>query len=221
MAAHRAGAGLSSRPCTRRRGMGVACRGGGRDTPPPRAWPTCGAGRAAPVVVELFEVAQVEAVGFRHDFIGTEHVLLALLNRDDDAGRALRELGLDVASVRCDVRRIVGEGPAPETVFDADALAAIGVDLDAVRERIEASFGEGALERARRGEGTCRGAAAFGLSPRLKRAMESARCAADRRGEQLSAAQVLVALASQADTVAARILDARGISLSQIRAALG
>jgi ATP-dependent Clp protease ATP-binding subunit ClpA len=175
----------------------------------------------APVIGELFGVAQVEAVAFRHDSVGTEHVLLALLQRDDDAGRALRELGLDVASVRCDVRGIVGEGPAPETVFDADALAAIGVDLDAVRERIEATFGEGALERARRGEGRCRGAAAFGLSPRLKRAIESARCAADERGEQLSAVHVLVGLASEADTVAARILDAHGISLSQIRAALG
>jgi len=124
----------------------------------------------APVVGDLFATAQVEAIAFRHDVIGTEHVLLAILGRDDQAGRVLRDLGLDVASVRNDVRRLVGEGPAPETAFDAEALAAIGVDLAAVRERVEATFGEGSLERARRGEGHCRGAA-FGVSPRLKRAL--------------------------------------------------
>jgi ATP-dependent Clp protease ATP-binding subunit ClpA len=175
----------------------------------------------APVVGELFAAAEVEASAFRHDFVGTEHVLLGLANRDDAAGRALRELGLDVASVRCDVRRIVGVGPPPETVFDADALAAIGVDLDAVRERAEATFGEGSLERARRAEAGCIGAGAFGVSPRLKQALESARSMAAGSGEELSAAHVLIGLARQRDSVAASILDARAISPSHIVAALG
>ena len=100
----------------------------------------------APIVGELFAGARTEAINFRHDYIGTEHVLLALVARDDRAGRVLRGLGLDASSVRNGVRRIVGEGPRPETMFDADALAAIGVDLDAVRSRIEATFGEGSLE---------------------------------------------------------------------------
>jgi ATP-dependent Clp protease ATP-binding subunit ClpA len=174
----------------------------------------------APVVGELFAAAQVEAAAFRHDFIGTEHVLLALLGRDDEVGRLLRDLGLDVASVRADVRRIVGEGPPPETAFDANALASIGVDLDAVRERVEASFGEGSLERARRGEGRCGGAAAFGVSPRLKQALESARRMAAERHEEPSAADVLIGLAQQRDAVAWRILDGHGISPSRITAAL-
>ena len=70
----------------------------------------------APIVSELFAAAQVEAIAFRHDFIGTEHVLLALLARDDQVGRALRKLGLDLAGVREDVRGIVGQGPPPDTV---------------------------------------------------------------------------------------------------------
>ena len=171
----------------------------------------------APVVGDLFATAQVEAIAFRHDVIGTEHVLLAILGRDDQAGRVLRDLGLDVASVRNDVRRLVGEGP--EAMFDAEALAAIGIDLAAVRERVEATFGEGSLERARRGEGHCRGAA-FGVSPRLKRALESARDAAADGGEELSAAHVLVAIAQGRDALAARILDAHGISPAHISAAL-
>jgi ATP-dependent Clp protease ATP-binding subunit ClpA len=175
----------------------------------------------SPLVAELFAAAQVEAIAFRHDFIGTEHVLLALLKRDDEAGRALRELGLDIPAVRCDVRRLVGDGPAPETVFDADALARVGVDLDAVRERVEASFGEGALERARRGQGRCGGGTAFGVSPRLKRALESARCNAAESHDEVTATHVLIGIARQRDSAAARILDSHGASLLRITAAFG
>jgi len=175
----------------------------------------------APVVAELFAAAQVEAIAFRHDFIGTEHVLLALLKRDDEVGRALRELGLDIPSVRRDVQRLVGAGPAPETVFDGDALARVGVDLDAVRERVEATFGEGALERAGRAGGRCGGGTAFGVSPRLKRALESARCDAAERHEEPAAADVLIGMARQRDSVAARILDSHGATLSRVIAAFG
>ena len=175
----------------------------------------------APLVAELFAAAQVEAIAFRHDFIGTEHVLLALLKREDEVGRALRDLGLDTRAVRCDVRRLVGDGPAPETVFDADALARVGVDLDAVRERVEATFGEGALERARRGQGRCGGGTAFGVSPHLKRALESARCNAAGSHDNVTATHVLIGIARQRDSVAARILDSHGASLLRITAAFG
>lgn len=173
----------------------------------------------APVVGELFALAEEEAVAFRHDFIGTEHVLLALVAREDQVGRALRDLGLDVACVREDVRRIVGEGPRPETVFDADALAAIGVDLDAVRSRIEATFGEGSLERARRRQGTC-GAAGFGVSPRLKQALELARDAAPA-GADVAAADIAIAVAQQRASVGAQILEERNVRPERLRAALG
>lgn len=173
----------------------------------------------APVIAELFEAAQAEAIAFRHSFIGTEHVLLALLGRTDEAGRALRQLGLDAGGVRADVRRIVGEGPRPEEVFDADALRAIGIDLDVVRERVEAEFGGGALERARQRRGTC-GGAAFGVSPRLKRALERAQREVAARDADLSAATVALGLAQQRDSVAARILDVHGISPERLCAAL-
>jgi hypothetical protein len=68
----------------------------------------------APVVGEVFAAAQVETVAFRHDYIGTEHVLLALVGRDDETGRTLRGFGLTLACVRADTRRIVGEGPVPK-----------------------------------------------------------------------------------------------------------
>jgi ATP-dependent Clp protease ATP-binding subunit ClpA len=172
----------------------------------------------APIVEEVFAKAQVEAIAYRHDFVGTGHVLLALFEREDEVGGALRALGLDVADVREDVRRIVGEGPRPEAVFDAGALAGIGVDLDAVRARTEATFGEGSLERAGRRRGFC-GAGGFGVSPRLKQALELARNAAPD-GTDVTVASIALGLARQRGSVAARILGAHGVSPERLQAAL-
>lgn len=55
--------------------------------------------------------AQEEARRLNHDYLGTEHLLLALLrDRHGAAGRALRKLGLSVQDVRSDVKRIIGLG---------------------------------------------------------------------------------------------------------------
>jgi ATP-dependent Clp protease ATP-binding subunit ClpC len=53
--------------------------------------------------------AQEEARRLRHDYIGTEHLLLGLL-ADDVAGRALRGLGVTTEHVRADVAKIIGWG---------------------------------------------------------------------------------------------------------------
>jgi hypothetical protein len=95
----------------------------------------------AAVVGELFAAAQHEAASLRHDSIGTEHMLLALLGRTDETARTLRGLGLELAVVRDEIHHVVGEGAVQEDVFDAEALGAIGVDLHAVRQRVEETFG--------------------------------------------------------------------------------
>jgi ATP-dependent Clp protease ATP-binding subunit ClpC len=52
---------------------------------------------------------QEEARRLRHDYIGTEHLLLGLL-ADDAAGRALRGLGVTTEHVRGEVAKIIGWG---------------------------------------------------------------------------------------------------------------
>jgi ATP-dependent Clp protease ATP-binding subunit ClpA len=173
----------------------------------------------SPIVAELFVAAQHCASALRHDVIGTEHVLLALVDRNDRAGRALQQLGLDAAGVRDDIRRVVGAGPEPESAFDAEALSTLGIDLNAVRERVEANFGEGALERAWRRRATCSGAS-FGVAPDLKQALERARSDAAQRDRPLTAGDVALGLAEQRDSVSARILDDHRISPARLRAAL-
>ncbi len=86
--------------------------------------------------------------------IGPVHMLYALAATDGVAARALASLGVDAAAVErelvpADPGDRVSPGPlgAGETAGDAEALAAIGIDLDEIRRRIEESFGPGALER--------------------------------------------------------------------------
>jgi ATP-dependent Clp protease ATP-binding subunit ClpA len=96
--------------------------------------------------------AQEEAKGLGHPYIGTEHLLLGLLDPGAGTGYAvLHEVGLDRERVRAAVVRIIGTGKAPTDQAplgdeDAEALQAIGIDLPAVRAKIEEVFGPGALD---------------------------------------------------------------------------
>ena len=78
-------------------------------------------------------LAQEEAVALHHGWIGTEHLLLGVLRTDGDGARLLAGFGVGAAGIRDDVVRIVGQG---EDDIDRDALATLGIDLDAVRERV-------------------------------------------------------------------------------------
>ena len=97
--------------------------------------------RARSVAVD----AQGAARRLGHGYIGTEHILLGLLQGDGVGARVLGGLGITAAAVEREVLAEVGRGPLGEG--DAEALGAIGIDLDEVRRRVEASFGPGALSR--------------------------------------------------------------------------
>ncbi len=60
------------------------------------------------------ELAQEEARALRHNYVGTEHLLLGLLREEHGgAAHALAELGVELAPVREQVRRVVGLGDDP------------------------------------------------------------------------------------------------------------
>jgi ATP-dependent Clp protease ATP-binding subunit ClpA len=87
------------------------------------------------------------------DEIHLVHMLYGLAASDGVAARALTALGVDAAAVERELGRAGAAGGAPggdaadEGDDDAEALAAIGIDLDEIRRRIEESFGPGALRR--------------------------------------------------------------------------
>ena len=115
---------------------------------------------------QLVVQAQHNARRFGHNYIGPEHLFLSLVTADDPASALLRDLGLTPERTEAEFIRLTRSKPAgppgskapfpapagptvgPLAGLDAEALAAIGIDLEEVRIRIEATFGPGALSRA-------------------------------------------------------------------------
>jgi hypothetical protein len=60
-------------------------------------------------------LAQTEAKGLGHNYIGTEHLLLGVLGSEEGVGAsALAELGITLTDAREDVKRLIGEGEEPK-----------------------------------------------------------------------------------------------------------
>ena len=93
--------------------------------------------------------ASEQARRLGHGFIGGEHLLYGLASGDGEVGAVLRERGVTPERVEAEFVRLIGpENTASGSLFDTldrDALTTIGIDLDTVRERIEAAFGPAAL----------------------------------------------------------------------------
>ena len=109
--------------------------------------------------------AQHDARRLGHNYIGCEHLLLAVAATGEPASAVLRDQGVTPERVETEILRVIGPGQAPApgdplAGLDREALAAIGIDLDVVRAHLEAAFGPDALTRAilahRRAAQACR-----------------------------------------------------------------
>ncbi|GIG58231.1 putative ATP-dependent Clp protease [Longispora fulva] len=166
--------------------------------------------------------AQREARDLGAAKVGTEHLLLAVL--DPEAGLAytvLHAAGVDRDRVREEVRRL--SAPRQLGEDDAAALRAIGIDLDAVRARVEETFGEGALQPAEpeRGRGFLRRRATGGrwFTPRAKKVLElSLREALHLGHRYIGSEHLLLGLVREGEGLAARILTGSGLTLDDLRA---
>lgn len=170
-------------------------------------------------------VAQEEARALGHPMIGTEHLLLGLLRAQDGvAARVLTSVGLREADVRDEITRRVGAGQHGRTA-QAEALRVIGIDLDAVREQVENSFGPGALDRPLRGRRRSRRGrrcTAFPghvpFSRRAKKVLElSLREALGLRHGYIGTEHILLALLREGAGVGARVLVDRQLRLDELR----
>lgn len=159
---------------------------------------------AAPYVAAGAEEARRRG----HGYVGTEHVLLALTrNPESGAARVLRELGVTHRDIEASPIFAGLWGPR----IDAEALAALGIDLDAVRDRLDEAFGPGALEHTNAGmlEPTTAGIQC--IAPRLKQSLENA---LERAAEgPVRDEHVLLGMLSVPDSLAARALADLGVSL--------
>ena len=96
------------------------------------------------IVVQAYE----HAIRLGHPCLSGEHLLLALAAAGQPAGAVPREHGVTPGRVEAQIARLSGGSLFGD--LDRGALAAVGVDIDAVRATTEATFGQEALTRAAR-----------------------------------------------------------------------
>jgi ATP-dependent Clp protease ATP-binding subunit ClpA len=121
--------------------------------------------------------------------------------------RLLARLAVTPDAVERTLTSWPGSGPPPQKI-DAQALAALGIDLEAVREQLEQIFGPGALEQTQ--------AACLATAPRLKLALAYALDLA--AGDPLDDDHVLLGILTVPDSVAARVLEQLGVTFGAARA---
>jgi ATP-dependent Clp protease ATP-binding subunit ClpA len=109
-----------------------------------QVWP-----RLTPAGWEVVRLAREEARRLGHPCIADEHLLLGILRHGDgEAADVLRAAGLDLDLARSGLARV---GPSMWPATDpVAALRSIGIEVDLVRDRLEATFGADAVGAAER-----------------------------------------------------------------------
>ena len=155
--------------------------------------------------------AQAEATALRHPRIGTEHLLLGLVCQEATPTAAvLTRHGLTRASVLESVSTLVGD-------LDAEALTTLGIDLDAVRERVESAFGPGALDDPARRHGAT-AAGHLPLTPRAKKVLELAlREALALKHRHIADGHLALGILREGEGLAMKIIADRGIDAVELR----
>ena len=169
--------------------------------------------------------ARQESAELGSGHIGTEHLLLGLL--DPAAGGAhdlLRDAGLDAAQVREAVAQLTRGAQRPLGPDDARALESIGIDLDAVLRRLEASFGPDALRppppAPRRGLLRRRRPTGSRVTPRARKVLELALREALRLDDRtIGSEHLLLGLLREGQGLGARVLADAGVDAEALRRA--
>ncbi len=154
--------------------------------------------------------ARDEAGRAGQDKIRSEHLLLGLLAEPGQAADAMSAAGLALEDLRARVPR--GNHPGPPSL-DADALAALGIDLDAVRRATDATFGAGALDDV-----VVPGRKRLPMADDAKQALARALKQAVRMGQrQITSGHVLLGILEQQRNGALTVLAAAGADIGALR----
>jgi ATP-dependent Clp protease ATP-binding subunit ClpA len=178
--------------------------------------------------------AQEQARALGHHHIGTEHLLLSLIAADDPTSALLLERGFTFDGVRATIEQYVDRPLKGLTPRDAEALRAIGIDLDEVRRRLEENFGPDPLARppeepARRWFGLRRSRrgptgpppAHIPFTPRAKKVLElSLREALRLKHRSIGTEHILLGLIREGEGLAALILVRDKVDLAELRGAV-
>ncbi|MDT4976829.1 MAG: hypothetical protein QOG98_2587 [Pseudonocardiales bacterium] len=99
---------------------------------------------------DVMDRAGHESDRLRHNYIGGEHILVAIAEqRAGPAPQLLAAHRLDATTLRDEMRRLITAGfLPPPTHSDAELLRTVGVDLDRVARALDESFGAAAVDDA-------------------------------------------------------------------------
>ncbi len=155
------------------------------------------------------EIAQDEARGLRHPYLGTEHLVIGMLTTECLGGQLLRSRGMSAPAAR----RQLQEWEAGAGRLDPEALATIGIDLDAVLRAAETQFGTGALSAGARR--MPRGHLPF--TKRAKKVLELAvREAGAIDAGEINSGHLLLGVITEAEGDGARLVRAAGIDVDEL-----
>jgi ATP-dependent Clp protease ATP-binding subunit ClpA len=167
---------------------------------------------ARSVLVEAQDVA-VE-LGAGH--ISPGHILYGCAEaRESTAGEPLQAAGITGESIR----RLLGSDQLPVASIDAQALQAIGIDFEAVRTAVEATFGAGSLVSApdRRARATKTRRPPF--TPGAKRSLElSLRVAVELHGRAICPGHLLLGLLRLDDDFISSVIEQAGATVAGLSA---
>lgn len=138
--------------------------------------------------------------------IDTRHLLIALAEGAGPAATALRNTGINLHPFTTALRAELAAA-----TIDPEALAGLGIDLDAVRERADAAFGPGALDHAGRNSGH------IPLTPDAKKSLELALREAIRLKQRSIDGRHLLLGILRADGPGRAALTGQGIDLHELR----
>ncbi|HEX3791682.1 MAG TPA: Clp protease N-terminal domain-containing protein [Pseudonocardiaceae bacterium] len=180
-------------------------------------------------------LAQQSADRLAHDRIGSEHLLWGLVSTNGPVSAMLHEQGLTPDRVEAEITKLgtVDTASAFDGI-DKDALAAIGIDLDAIRSKIEADFTGSPPPAREPAEAVSRGlwprsmrrvpAGRRGHTPFSEQAKQtlsqSLRQALALHDHYIGVEHLALALVSAKDTTATRIVSALGLSGAALRTRL-
>jgi len=166
--------------------------------------------------------AQETAHRLGHDHIGTEHILLGLLEQPRIlSAELLAARGLDSARAEAAILRLLPAVDGKPEDLDAGALEAIGIDLAAVREKVEAAFGPGALDQPPSKRSLRRSFGHLSFTGRAKKVMElSLREALRLEHKGIDDGHLLLGLLREGHGLAAQIITEAGIDFAELRGAV-
>ncbi|MFF9341181.1 MULTISPECIES: Clp protease N-terminal domain-containing protein [unclassified Streptomyces] len=147
--------------------------------------------------------------------VTAEHLLLALLDREDTRAAAVLarlcppDRRPSLVSALADARRRAGLSRA-----ETEALAGLGIDVDAIVARVEEAHGTGALSGRRRASGRRT------FSREAKTVLEkSLRVALARKDREIGDEHLLLALTATGGVVAETLAD-HGVTFASVETAL-